>query len=33
LADQRSELLKWMFLFWAGTVVPLAGLILALHQS
>ena len=33
LADQRSELLKWMFLFWAGTVVPLAGLILAIHQS
>ena len=33
LADQRSELLKWMVLFWAGTVVPLAGLILALHQS
>src|SRR5688500_1113286 len=33
LADQRSELLKWMFLFWVGTVVPLAGLILALHQS
>ena len=33
LADQRSELLKWMVLFWAGTVGPLAGLILALHQS
>ena len=33
LAEQRAELLKWMFLFWAGTVVPLAGLILALHQS
>lgn len=33
LADQRAELLKWMFLFWAGTVVPLAGLILALHRS
>ena len=33
LAGQRAELLKWMFLFWTGTVVPLAGLILALHQS
>jgi uncharacterized protein Yka (UPF0111/DUF47 family) len=33
LADQRSELLKWMFLFWAGTVIPLAGLLLALRQS
>jgi hypothetical protein len=33
LANQRAELLKWMFLFWAGTVVPLAGLILALQRS
>ena len=32
LANQRAELLKWMFLFWAGTVVPLAGLILALQR-
>ncbi|NOT09945.1 MAG: hypothetical protein HOP28_17270 [Gemmatimonadales bacterium] len=31
LANQRAELLKWMFLFWAGTVVPLAGLLLALR--
>ena len=33
LGEQRSELVKWMFIYWAGTVVPLAGLILALHQS
>lgn len=32
LANQRAELLKWMFLFWAGTVVPLAGLILAIRR-
>ena len=32
LADQRAELLKWMFLFWVGTVVPLAGLIVALNR-
>jgi|ERR1043166_4527233 hypothetical protein len=32
LADQRAELIKWMFIFWAGTIVPLAGLILALHK-
>jgi hypothetical protein len=32
LANQRAELLKWMFLFWAGTVVPLAGLILAFQR-
>jgi len=32
LADQRADLIKWMFIFWVGTVVPLAGLILALHK-
>jgi ABC-type phosphate transport system auxiliary subunit len=26
----RAELIKWMFLFWVGTVVPLAGLMVAL---
>lgn len=25
--------LKWMFLFWAGTIVPLAGLIVALGKG
>lgn len=29
LSTRRAELIKWMFVFWAGTVVPLAGLILA----
>jgi hypothetical protein len=32
LADHRADLLKWMFLFWAGTVIPLAGLILAVQR-
>jgi len=32
VADLRAELIKWMFIFWAGTIVPLAGLILALHK-
>jgi hypothetical protein len=32
MADQRADLIKWMFIFWMGTVVPLAGLILALHK-
>ncbi|PYP40148.1 MAG: hypothetical protein DMD43_09060 [Gemmatimonadetes bacterium] len=32
MADQRTDLIKWMFIFWVGTVVPLAGLILALHK-
>ena len=26
----ETKLIRWMFLFWAGTLVPLAGLILAL---
>lgn len=30
LAEQRADLLKWMFIFWVGTVVPLAGLMIAL---
>lgn len=31
LADQRAELLRWMFAFWAATLIPLAGLIVALR--
>lgn len=33
LAEQRANLTKWMFLFWVGTVVPLAGLIIALSRT
>ncbi len=29
LANQRADLIKWMFIFWAGTVAPLAGLMIA----
>ena len=32
LAELKAELIKWMFLFWAGTIVPLGGLILALNR-
>jgi len=32
MAVMRADLLKWMFLFWAGTVIPLAGLILAIGR-
>ena len=28
----RAELLKWMFVFWIGTLAPLAGLIFALMR-
>lgn len=30
MAGQRADLIKWMFIFWVGTVVPLAGLLIAL---
>ncbi len=32
MASQRSDLIKWMFIFWAGTVIPLAGLMVALFR-
>jgi hypothetical protein len=28
----HPHLLKWVFIFWAGTVVPLAGLMIALTR-
>jgi hypothetical protein len=31
LSQLDARLVKWMFVFWTGTVVPLGGLILALH--
>ena len=30
MANQRADLVKWMFIFWVGTIVPLAGLVIAL---
>ena len=32
LHSTSASLFKWMFVFWVGTVVPLAGLIFALFQ-
>lgn len=32
-ADLRADLIKWMFVFWVGTIVPLGGLLLALRRS
>jgi hypothetical protein len=32
MATLRADMIKWMFVFWAGTVVPLAGLMFALFQ-
>jgi DNA anti-recombination protein RmuC len=32
LERRITELIKWMFVFWIGTVGPLAGLIIALSR-
>ncbi len=32
VAELRAELLRWMFVFWVGTIVPLGGLIVALMR-
>ena len=32
MSKQRADLITWMFVFWAGTVVPLAGLMFALFN-
>lgn len=32
MAGRRADLIKWMFIFWVGTVVPLAGLLIALTR-
>jgi len=32
MATHRADLIKWMFIFWAGTVIPLAGLAIALSR-
>jgi len=32
MASQRADLIKWMFIFWAGTMLPLAGVIIALTK-
>jgi hypothetical protein len=30
VADQRADLIRWMFGFWIATLVPLGGLMVAL---
>jgi hypothetical protein len=30
LADQRADMIKWMFLFWVGNVATTAGLVFGL---
>jgi len=33
VASQMRDQMKWMFVFWIGTLVPLAGLIVALGKA
>jgi hypothetical protein len=33
IASQMRDQMKWMFVFWIGTLVPLAGLIVALGKD
>ncbi len=33
IAGVRTDLIKWMFMFWAGTIIPLAGFSLALYLA
>ena len=33
IASQMRDQMKWMLIFWAGTMVPLAGLIVALGKA
>jgi hypothetical protein len=33
LASRMRDQMKWMFVFWIGTLVPLAGLIVALGKN
>jgi hypothetical protein len=32
LSAQYRDLLRWLFIFWAGTIIPLAGLMIALQK-
>jgi hypothetical protein len=32
LADLRTDLLKWMFIYWTGTMLSLAGFVFAMLQ-
>ena len=33
VASQMRDQMKWMFVFWIGTLVPLGGLIIALGKN
>ncbi|MEP7265535.1 MAG: hypothetical protein ABI772_13600 [Bacteroidota bacterium] len=33
LADTKSELIKWMFIFWAGQVVVISGILIGVLNA
>jgi len=33
LADLKSDLMKWMFIYWSGTIISLGGLMIALTRK
>ena len=33
LSEKHSELMKWMFIYWLGSLIPLGGLVLALLRK
>jgi hypothetical protein len=33
MSVQYRDLLRWLFVFWAGTIIPLAGLMIALFRT
>ena len=33
LTDTKSDLMKWMFIYWSGTVLSLGGLMIALLRK
>ena len=32
LAELRADILKWMFIYWSGTMISLAGFVFAMLQ-
>ena len=33
LSDMKSDLMKWMFIYWSGSMLPLVGLVIVLLRK
>jgi hypothetical protein len=33
ISDMKSDLMKWMFIYWSGTIISLGGLMIALARK